>query len=103
MNQQADYPLEVNLIPTCEDRKLITQIVERAEQLFSSLDVPVDRFQLAMDITATHLNGCPLRLHDLLEADNFNFVHDVGGIRNHIDRTTGKLHHFLPCFAVPEA
>lgn len=50
-----------------------------------------------MDITATHANGCPLDLDKLLAADKFNFAHDVGGIRKHLDRNTGQLRDcFLP-------
>lgn len=53
-----------------------------------------------MDITATHANGCPLKLAELLAADDFNFSHDVAGIYRHLDRTTGKLLDcFLPRFA----
>jgi hypothetical protein len=54
-----------------------------------------------MDLSAVHVH-CPLRLVDLLTADDFNFAHDLSGIRQHINRTTGKLeNHFLPRFAVP--
>jgi len=53
-----------------------------------------------MDLTATHLNGCPLKLAALAEADEFNLAHDVGGIYQHINRRTGKLERcFLPRFA----
>lgn len=53
-----------------------------------------------MDIIATHANGCPLRLEELLTAERFDFSHDVFGIRRHIDRQTGKLQDcFLPRYA----
>lgn len=48
-----------------------------------------------MDITATHLNGCPLQLQKFLDADDFNFAHDLVGIVNHMDRSTGQL---IRCF-----
>ena len=52
-----------------------------------------------MDVEATHCNGTPLKLQDLLETDNFNFAHDVFGIARHIDRGTGKLKNcFSPRF-----
>jgi hypothetical protein len=55
-----------------------------------------------MDITACHLNGCKLDLAKLLAADDFNFAHDVLGIRRHIDRETGQLMNcFRPRFAKP--
>jgi hypothetical protein len=53
-----------------------------------------------MDILAAHANGCPLKLHALLEADDFNFAHDVFGIERHLNRNTGQLEHcFLPRYA----
>ena len=40
-----------------------------------------------------------LRLEDLLNADDFNFAHDVVGIVNNINRETLNFNHFLPRFA----
>ena len=59
------------------------------------------RFTLGQNLlAATHANGNPLRLHDLLNADDLNFAHDVWGIRSKIDRTTGKLtDHFSPRYS----
>lgn len=55
-----------------------------------------------MDITACHCNGNPLRLNDLLAADDANFAHDVFGIYRHIDRETGALKNcFSPRYSVP--
>lgn len=53
-----------------------------------------------MDILATHLNGCPLRLQELLDARDGDFAHDITGIRRFIDRNTGKLRgEFWPRFS----
>lgn len=53
-----------------------------------------------MDLTACHANGCPLDLERMLAARPFDLAHDVTGIANHLDRTTGQLTgHFLPRFA----
>jgi hypothetical protein len=55
---------------------------------------------LTMDITAVHANGNPLRLADLLAADDFNFTHDVYSIVRHIDRKSGQLGDcFVPRFS----
>lgn len=56
---------------------------------------------IQMDITAAHANGCPLQLRALLAADDFNFAHDVLGIRRFIDRSTGRIpaEKFWPRFA----
>lgn len=53
-----------------------------------------------MDITACHANGCPLKLRELLAAEDFNFAHDVFGIRRHLNRETAQLgDYFMLRFA----
>ena len=87
-----------NFDVSTDDAALIAKIVVRAcsmlnleEQLGSS------RLELAMDLTACHANGTTLKLKELLEAPKFDFVHDIAGISNHIDRATGQLRDcFLP-------
>lgn len=75
------------------DRALIEKIVDRVEKMLPGLD----RTDYAMDIEATHCNGCPLRLAELLATDDFQFAHDVFGIRENLDRRTGRLQNlFLP-------
>ena len=46
---------------------------------------------LAMDLRAAHLNGCPLRLADLLDAPEPHFGHDILGIRRFMHRTPGPM------------
>jgi hypothetical protein len=55
------------------------------------------RVGFMMDLLAADgVNGNrPVDLDALASADDFNFIHDVGGICQHIDRTTGKL---MDCF-----
>lgn len=77
------------------DRTIVDAIVDRAvkARIYS------DRIEADMDISAVHAR-CPLRLADLLDADDFNFAHDLHGIRRHLNRQTGKLERFfLPRFA----
>lgn len=74
---------------TKEEVITISRIVERA-------DIE-NRLSLTMDLSACHANGCPLDLEKLLAFDDFNFYHDIWGIRRHLNRTTGKLENcFLP-------
>jgi hypothetical protein len=77
------------------DGKAIRAIARRARDLL--LDHKIDRpaLDIAMDIQATHCNGNPLRLSDLLGADDFNLLHDVSGIARHLNRDTGKLEGFF--------
>jgi hypothetical protein len=83
------------------DASVIAQIADRA----LGLGVPGwAKLDFAMDITACHANGNPLRLQALLDADDFNFMHDVLGIRRHLDRDTGRLlNHFSPRFSRRDA
>ena len=80
---------EFKELPNEERFKMITisKIVERADKLNLLCD---DRISLMMD----------LRLNELLEADDFNFSHDICGIQNNIDRTTKTfMNCFVPRFA----
>jgi len=77
-----------------EDHKLIHAIVTRAEALGLTTNI----LSSTMDITATH-ELAPLRLKAFLEADDFNFRHDFCGIKNCIDRATGRMRkNFVPRF-----
>lgn len=96
---------EISFNVSAADRTLITQIAVRAMKQAEKQGIKgVDVLNLTMDLTATHANGTPLRLAELLAADDGNFGHDVWGIRRYLDRSTGQLmDHFLPRFALPTA
>lgn len=93
--------MSISFETTREELDLITKIAERADrEIFEPHGIQQTRMDTIMDLSACIANGCPLKLADLLAADDFNFAHDVAGIRRHIDRTTGKLLDcFLPRFA----
>jgi hypothetical protein len=81
------------------DQETIGKLVDRAMALKSDgrkIFTAKQRMDLVMDLTATHANGNPLRLDDLLQADEFNFMHDIFGIRRHLNRETGEL---MDCFS----
>lgn len=80
-----------------EDVPIVDGIVDRYIQHMKELGAKVigSKIDIFMDVTATHLNGCPLKLEELLKADNFDFMHDVTGILLNLDRKTGKLRN---CF-----
>lgn len=93
----------IDFATTQEDAALIEQTVDRAFDMFRRSGVEIDPVSLEMDLTACHLNGCPLRLEDLLAAPASSFVHDVRGISLHLNRETGALtDHFLPRYAEPQ-
>lgn len=81
------------------DSETIRHIADRAVRMAAQHNVELDRIETEMDLCALH-NTCPLRLDELLAADDFNFAHDVFGIRRHMDRETGDLKDFfLPRFS----
>lgn len=74
-----------------EESVIIGEIAETAHQIAVDIGSEYSVKDASMDITACHCNGNKLRLKELMRANYFNFVHDVFGIRDNIDRTTGKL------------
>lgn len=88
---------------TKSEAALIRQIAERADrEIFKPHRIEQVMLDTVMDLSATVAQGCALRLEELLNADSFNFTHDICGIRRHLDRSTGFLGDcFLPRFAVP--
>lgn len=91
---------EISFDVTKEENELISAIADRAVELYEKQGISLQKLEVVMDITATHANGCPLKLEDLLVAEDFDFIHDIAGIRQHLSRATGKLDNlFLPRFA----
>lgn len=84
------------------DAEIIGKIVKRGWAIDWLRASYADQISMRMDVTAVHANGNPLRLADLLAADEFNFTHDMSGICNCLDRATGRLtRNFRPRFSVP--
>lgn len=83
---------------TAKERFLMyVKIAERAEEMGIYNG---ERITLLMDIENAD-NQFNMRLEDWLEADNFNFAHDIVGIVNNIDRSKhpAEINRFLPRFA----
>lgn len=90
----------INWASTKEEMEIISRIAKRASALAAKLGFEYSVRRADMDISATHLNGCPLRLRGLLAADDANFAHDAFGIRRFIDRNTGQMpDSFWPRYA----
>ncbi len=78
---------------TKEESSLIQKVTDRAFPQVRG--VYHTKSDLIMDITAVHANGNPLKLKDMIEGPDFDFYHDIIGIAQHLDRTTGKLKNFF--------
>ncbi|MBI2424174.1 MAG: hypothetical protein HYV27_15190 [Candidatus Hydrogenedentes bacterium] len=86
-----------------KDRKTIEQIAKRAQRTLGAQGLRIDWDSIRIDLTLCHANGCPLRLMDLLNADDLHLMSDVLGVLNHIDGETGKLDGgFVPRFAAQQ-
>jgi hypothetical protein len=95
---------EVKFVTNRDDIDTIAKIVRRAWGIPWLRKSYASRMDMQMDVSAVHANGNPLRLEDLLNADEFNFAHDMSGICNCLDRNTGKLtRNFSPRFSRREA
>lgn len=82
----------------------IGKIADRAVSLYDQHNIKVERINVLMDVMAVHKKIRPLRLDDLLAADDFNFIHDIAGINKHLDRDNYALmDHFSPRFSVRSA
>ncbi|MBZ9622882.1 hypothetical protein G9F71_008450 [Clostridium sp. FP2] len=78
-----------------ENFELIIKIAKRAEE--NGL-LMFDRMSLIMDLECAK-EEFNLRLDDFLNADNFNFSHDIYGIQSNLNRQTKKMENFfLPRF-----
>jgi len=84
-----------------EDHDLIVSITERFLALTSRNYLrPMPKREVIMDLTACHANGCRLALVKLNQAQALDLIHDVFGIRHHLDRKTGELKDcFQPRYA----
>lgn len=76
---------------TKEETILISAIAQRAHYIARNSGIVYDIINISMDVEATHCNGNPLKLAELLEADELNFCHDIFGIAEHLNRDTGTL------------
>ena len=76
--------------------ELIVDIARRARDISASYGRKLKLLELVMDISAAH-ESCPMDLRKLVEFDEEHFMHDVFGIRRHLNRESGKLeNYFVP-------
>jgi hypothetical protein len=91
-------PRVQTVVLTNAERLVIDAIVSRAQIHFADRD----ERDIKMDLIATHLDACPLRLNELLDAPDVHFIHDIVGIERHLDHATFKFRDgFTPRYALP--
>lgn len=88
-----------------DDFPKITAIANRAveiaeKQIVGGQAVKVKPITFMIDLATVHTGTCPLRLDEMMKADDFNLAHDVFGINRHLNHDTGELQDcFIPRFA----
>lgn len=97
------------------DADLIEKIAKRFAAIVLEQGEPEEWPDVEADakfaLERCHARVCPLKLEKLLEADRFNFIHDVDGIGRRLNYVSGKgdtakyelSNCFLPRFAAPKA
>lgn len=81
--------------------QLIQAIARRAVAFYERMGTNVLPVYIATEISYVHNQVIRLRLQDMLDADDFNFMHDIAGIHRHLDVKHDRLNDcFLPRFAV---
>jgi hypothetical protein len=89
----------LNLNVSTSDFALIHAISKRALALLKGPSSAKAHIEMEMDLEAVH-NCCPLRLAAWLGTNDFDFVHEIVGLREHFDQKTGHLDYsFWPHFA----
>lgn len=82
---------------------IISEIGNRALDLYADHDIPDDKMTVVTDIDRAH-QDIPLNLLALRDCDDLTFAHDIDGIRRHMNRQTGKLENcFVPSTALQYA
>lgn len=79
-----------------EEFKIIAAIAKRAEEMDLLM---FDRLSLIMDLQHA-TEEFNLRFEEFLNADDYNFAHDIWGIQKNFNRETQKMDNcFIPRFA----
>ena len=79
-----------------ETIKIIGQIADRAVTINPSYD----KTTVMMDLLALLETGVKMRWDELLNAPLFDFMHDINGINQHLNRRTYKFEDgFWPRYA----
>ena len=78
-----------------QDVPLFREIGDRASKIAKRLGLDYPSELAALELFMVHSSGCPLRLGELLFADERDFIHDVFGIHNNLNHSTGELENFF--------
>jgi hypothetical protein len=79
------------------DYQLIELIAQRASAMYARIAyTKVPSAFIASELYLVHREIVPLRLQEMLDADDSNFAHDIGGIHSHL--RVGNPSVLMDCF-----
>lgn len=82
---------------TQEEIHKIREIVDKCKKIWRKNGVSLNKNSLQMDLIAVHGSCQKLDFDKLLNFNDFNFIHDIGGIIKNLDRKKIELKDcFLP-------
>jgi hypothetical protein len=85
---------------SAQEYNLIGEIADRASRLYErKVGIKIMPVYIEAEIGFVHKNIVALRLRELRDADDGNFMHDVAGIHRHLNMETERLDDFRPRFA----
>ncbi len=96
--------MTVSFDATVEESRIVSLIAKRVNKELTGAFPPLSPRTISdieMSLIVCHCNACPLDLQKLLHADRITLLHDIIGIKVHINTQTGKLEDFfLPVCAM---
>lgn len=91
-NADAKQRATLNFNCSPNDMALIVKCGARCYDIVhNGHGVECDAMLQAMNLAAVHCNGRPMKLLQLLMADNSDFIRDMGNIHHFLNTETGKL------------
>jgi len=81
------------------ERKIV-EIINKIADRATVINPNYDKTTVMMDLLVLLETGVKMRWEDLLNAPQFDFIHDIAGINTHLNRNTYKLEDcFWPRYA----
>jgi hypothetical protein len=99
----ATSPFLMSFKLSKKNSRLVELIAKAAVGSYAMRGVKITRMDVEMDLAACHNHAVRLDFEKLLKGGVFNMLHDVEGIRQHLDRKTGALKNcFSPRSSLPD-
>jgi hypothetical protein len=74
-----------------EENTVLRQIAQRAQAMYARNEIKIGWEYIMMELRIVHREICELRLKELLDSSDSNFMHDITGIHKHLDMLDGRF------------